>query len=529
MEIIINIFLLITLWNIFSSLIFGRRSILYCGMVGFSGSTNFDVEKIKQLFLANMPRGVHSTGMYNDGEISKLTENAIEFLAINNIVPAKIFMGHDRHATVGNKSDVDNAHPFKYGTIVGQHNGTLRNHWELCRKSVLEYKDFDVDSQVLIALINEDKDGLVVLQEFEGAAALIWHDEDIPNRIYCFRNSERPLFRGMLDGNMYISSIKASLTMIGCQKVLEFKENYVYAIEDGAIVLESSKRVIKKAKTVKKLHGPSGRHSGMNSFNHNNDDIYSSYEANDSKTMELDTRCHWVQYIASGMHSKFSTGEWVKVESDTTNAFVIRESDNITVTSDKKNFSLYESLHVNGYVVVVEGDDKYFKTGEVLFLRGLELSENKKYTNAVLEKIEEDDSSYTWGTSRIRNATQEEIDSHMFGKKLSELGGVDGEELSKEETDMFVFENDTNHLDPEGNRLGGLWVEVGSTYETLIKARQHLAKIGDELQEVVDGSTLIPKVKESLNEVHTSIIELYDLTENELEEMFDKLYELYKG
>lgn len=492
-----------------------------CGMVGYSGVDNFDADKIKQLMLANMMRGVHSTGMYNDGKISKLADNAIEFLAENEIIPDKIFMGHDRHATIGNKSSVDNAHPFEYGTIIGQHNGTLKNHWQLCRSEELEHKDFDVDSQVLIALINKDKGGLKVLQEFEGAAAVIWHDKEIPNRIYCFRNFERPLYRGMIDDNMYISSIEKSLEMIGCKKIQEFKENFAYAIENGKIVLESSKRVHKKPIVEKKSYTQ-------------NDNYYGSlYSGNDNPSEQTDLdklnlMSFWVQYTGDGKKSKFNPGEWVMVVSESKESLIIKESANITVTSHKKNFSLYEKLNVNGYVVVLEGDDKFFETGELLYLRGLELSESKKVTNAVLEKIEESESTYTWNTKYVRNATQKEIDESMF-KGKSTLNGEDDDSLSDEEKKIFDFEENKEHYDVENNRLGSLWVEVGSSYESLITIRENLYKIGEELSEIVDLGDLKPMIKDSLNELQTSIAETCDISENETEMMFDRLFELYKS
>lgn len=524
MKIILSIFLLITLLNMIISFFIKRDNILYCGMVGFSGSTNFNPDKIAQLLLANMTRGVHSTGMYNNGVISKMAEDAIYFLAENRIIPGNTFMGHDRHATIGSKTAINNAHPFRYGTIIGQHNGTLKNHWNLCRDNDLTYSDYDVDSQVLIELISKDKEDLEVLQEFEGAAAIIWHDEDHPNRLYCFRNSERPLYRGMIDEGMYISSIEASLKMIGCEKIQQFKENFVYSIENGQIILESSKRVVKKDYYNKKKprhqydKSPQGFGSGYNTGSDNNDKGISLEKIN--------VMCHWVRCIKEDPKSKWQLGDWANVISESGEQLILKFSENVTITSRKDIFSPYEKLNVNGYIRTVHGDGKYFEKGDFLLLRGLELSENKKKTNAVIEKLEEDDSSYTWGSSNVRNATQEEIDEFMFAKSV--LLKPETEKVSELEEKMFLFENNKQHIDLDGNKLGSLWVEVGSSYETLIKVRDELERLSSESQGIVDGNVMIPSVRDAINELNTSLSELYDISENEIENMFEKLFDLYK-
>jgi len=63
------------------------------------------------------------------------------------------------------------------------------------------------------------------LKDFEGAAGLLWtkvKDNEF-DKLYAFRNKERPLYRGIIKGEgalienrgMYLSSIEDSLSAIG--------------------------------------------------------------------------------------------------------------------------------------------------------------------------------------------------------------------------------------------------------------------------------------------------------------------------
>lgn len=498
-----------------------------CGMCGYSGSKDFDVEKMKMLMLANMTRGVHSTGMFNNGTISKLADNAIEFLAEEEIIPGIIFMGHDRHATIGNKSNVDNAHPFRYGTIVGQHNGTLRNHWKMLRDQGFYMKDYDVDSQVLVSLINEDKEELKVFQELEGAAAVIWHDTDHNNRLYVYRNSERPLFRGMIGDGMYVSSIELSLKMIGCEKIQSFKENYIYCIEDGKILLENSRKVPKKQ--VKKNTQTNQRNHAGNHFSGGSGDDYAGYPSkpiNNEINAKLDTKCYWVKCIVH--KTGLEKNKWYKVIRESERALAIRTGDRTSVMFPKEYFTKFTDLNVHGHVIVLEGDDEYFGTNELLFLRGLEKVKDDDTTFAILEKLEADESTYTWGSTNIRNATQEEVDEFMFSKETNIKLSSDYN-ISDEEKNSFAFENSKEHMDLKKNRLGGLWLELGSSYESFIKLREGSTHLSEELAKLIDSEEMSFVLKSTLEELHIELTEMVDLSDNEIEELFTRAYDMYKG
>ena len=215
-----------------------------CGLIGFSGKTNFDKSKIEHLMTLNaFLRGTDSTGIYSpQNKLIKTVDHALKFLITQDFIEDKMFIGHVRAKTVGVTS-VANAHPFNEGNVILAHNGTLRNHWALATKHGLNYNAFNVDSHIICGIINKTKN-FKVLNEIDGAAALLIHDVSNPEILYAYRNSERPLYKGTIDGNMYISSIGESLILIGCKNVKEFKENTVYTIKNGSII--STYKVVNK-------------------------------------------------------------------------------------------------------------------------------------------------------------------------------------------------------------------------------------------------------------------------------------------
>ncbi len=212
-----------------------------CGICGFSGAKGkvLNQDKIKLLLLANQERGKDSLGYFTPtGGIVKELGKADEVMSKKDfaIPESNLFIGHIRAATIGfvNK---DNAHPFHYGNVVLAMNGTLSNHWDLCRAYKLDWSKFDVDSQVLAAMLNIDQ-SKESLTKILGGCAILYTDTNT-NKLYCYRNSDRPLYRGALDDCIYISSIESSLKVIGCTNVKEFKQDILYEIQDGVILQHS--------------------------------------------------------------------------------------------------------------------------------------------------------------------------------------------------------------------------------------------------------------------------------------------------
>ena len=237
--IIINVILGILIWNC----LFGVQNGLHCGLVGFSSAKGANIDKLKFLLFMNQKRGEDSLGHYSidttdkesKGSIQKFKGKPEDVLVHKefNIPVCNLFIGHVRQATIGGVS-ANNAHPFKHGNIVLAMNGTISNHWQLGREYKVDTTNIFVDSEVLCGILNASQ-SKKPLTEIIGGCAVIYTDTNT-NTLYVYRNADRPLYRGMIDNSMYISSIESSLKTIDCDKIQEFKQDTLYEIFEGKVV-----------------------------------------------------------------------------------------------------------------------------------------------------------------------------------------------------------------------------------------------------------------------------------------------------
>lgn len=227
-----------------------------CGILAFSSHADkqCNIDKIKMLFMFNQERGKESYGYYTpESGVVKDTGKIEEYLIKKDskVPESNLFIGHVRASSVG-AINKNNAHPFNYGNIVLAMNGTLSNHYDLMKDYGFLWKDFDVDSQILTAMINKDQNKSA-LSKILGSCAVVYTDTNT-GALYCYRNADRPLFRGNFDECMYISSVENSLKMIGCSDVKEFKEDNLYEIKEGKITgTFKVKRAVVEVKVVKQL------------------------------------------------------------------------------------------------------------------------------------------------------------------------------------------------------------------------------------------------------------------------------------
>jgi len=174
-----------------------------CGLVGMMGDF-FGKHKdmMGDLLYLDTLRGQDSTGvaaLRRDGTLEwyKMTIPGYEYIQLNGYKDLlkfndRVWLGHNRYKTVGNATRA-NAHPFvvenekeNTWTIVGAHNGTLKNKSQIDPKNL-----YGTDSEALINLISEvgPKEAIA---KIEGAWALVWFD-GVEDQLNIIRNEERPI------------------------------------------------------------------------------------------------------------------------------------------------------------------------------------------------------------------------------------------------------------------------------------------------------------------------------------------------
>lgn len=168
-----------------------------CGIVGVAGKIFMKEERtLRTLLVLDSLRGEDSTGVavipkVGNSIVAKELGNPYNLFDTKRFETAlkkvnRAIIGHNRYATQGAVSK-KNAHPFDFDTLVGVHNGTLKNKYRLD-----DATDFDVDSENLYH--HMEKHGLAdVLNVMDGAWALVWWDKK-EETLNMLRNKERPLF-----------------------------------------------------------------------------------------------------------------------------------------------------------------------------------------------------------------------------------------------------------------------------------------------------------------------------------------------
>jgi len=246
----IKIILILAFINYLLYFLNGRKktNLALCGLIGYSGQENYNIDKIRFLMLWNsVERGKDATGIYTPSTgLIKDNEPAGKFLFqshFKKLVDDNQLIAHVRAKTIG-ANLVKNAHPFDEENIVLAHNGTLVDYVALASKYDMKALNWDVDSQVLSFGINRafnaettlDNLNIETLSEYKGAAALLFYSKNL-DMIFVFKDKERPLFYGYdLDGGMYMSSIEESLKAAGLFEIKAFTDNTLYAIDHGEIV-----------------------------------------------------------------------------------------------------------------------------------------------------------------------------------------------------------------------------------------------------------------------------------------------------
>lgn len=264
MNLYVLLLTIITL-NGFYNLFNNKSGIFGCGLIAFcpNSGQKANIAYMQLIATFNASRGTDSCGIYINNTIKKGvgTESDIRDYMINNKVAYapncknKTIIAHARKSTKG-LSNFENAHPFeilnedKKSKLIGAHNGTLTNCFELSKVYNVPFVYGDVDSKFLFSVIQKTK-SYEVLSKYEGAAALVMAYEEEPNTMYVFKGAsreyktskelsdERPLYLLTRPEGIYISSMIEPLKIIAngdtTIKIQTFCENMVIKIKDNLL------------------------------------------------------------------------------------------------------------------------------------------------------------------------------------------------------------------------------------------------------------------------------------------------------
>lgn len=203
-----------------------------CGLVGMVGYLEHKHKAVmKDLLFLNTLRGRDSTGLTSikrDRTVltRKMTVPGYEFIEHPVVDKAmctgdQAWIGHGRFKTTGEINRF-NAHPFEVlddnddVMLVGTHNGTLTNKYEIERK--LDGLKFDTDSEALFNYLTVAPNYKEAIGNLEGAWSLVWWDPT-ENAVHFCRNKERPMtFAFTKDRKALVYASEAWMIINACRR-----------------------------------------------------------------------------------------------------------------------------------------------------------------------------------------------------------------------------------------------------------------------------------------------------------------------
>jgi len=192
----------------------------------------WDISIVKGLAWANRERGTDSLGFFDSsGRMVKRASDPSEALQ-DEKVRRWVAMsrhnswaigGHTRYATQGSVNKA-NAHPFKYGHIIGSHNGMVHAP-----------QQYTVDSEYLFDVIREH--GYKGLENVRGYWGLTWFD--LHTHQFFLTKHTGSVYYAVQDGVCYYSSSDKHLSTFVEAPVKDLKEGQVLRFNENGVVEDS--------------------------------------------------------------------------------------------------------------------------------------------------------------------------------------------------------------------------------------------------------------------------------------------------
>ncbi len=154
---------------------------------------------------------------------------------------------HVRDFTKGHPSLSANNHPIRHGSVVGIHNGIIKNDDELFAQHRIARAEpvMAVDSEIIFALAEFSRGRTAeALQQLYGSMATAWLDEG-RSELVLARGLGRPLWVGHTKSELFFASTRIALELvesyIGIKlRKSELPEGTVVTVEGGKIVARDS-------------------------------------------------------------------------------------------------------------------------------------------------------------------------------------------------------------------------------------------------------------------------------------------------
>jgi glucosamine 6-phosphate synthetase-like amidotransferase/phosphosugar isomerase protein len=223
-----------------------------CGIAGYSLNRESAVDPTlaaQTLMAAISERGADAAGYCYRGpglelEVRKRQAGASELLdEISVPAAATQVLVHVRDYTKGHPSLNANNHPVRHGSVVGIHNGIIKNDEEIFARYGFERaeEDMTVDSEAIFALAELERSRANALEELYGSMATAWVDERDPDVLFLARGIGRPLWIGEGGQEFFFASTREALELVeryaGVRlRKREVPEGTLAAAVDGRLV-----------------------------------------------------------------------------------------------------------------------------------------------------------------------------------------------------------------------------------------------------------------------------------------------------
>jgi glucosamine 6-phosphate synthetase-like amidotransferase/phosphosugar isomerase protein len=227
-----------------------------CGIAGYSLALDSTVERTvaaRALLTGIAERGADAVGYAYRSPgatiaVHKQRSGATALLErISVPESATKLLVHVRDFTKGHPSLAANNHPVRHGSVVGIHNGIIKNDDELFAQHRIRRAEpgMTVDSEIIFALAERARGRTVdALEQLYGSMATAWLDEARPELLLA-RGLGRPLWIGHTKNELFFASTRVALELVESYVGLklrktELPEGSVVAVEGGRVVARES-------------------------------------------------------------------------------------------------------------------------------------------------------------------------------------------------------------------------------------------------------------------------------------------------